>query len=78
MSAIMQMKMKMKPFVVPNFAVMEMPPRLKQDGMRELPSFPIADLPLETLDKLVEELRQNIYEKAGKELPELRLHGELK
>jgi len=67
-----KMYFTIKPFMTPNYAVMEMPPRPKQDGAQSLPSFHIGELDLETLDRLAEQWRRELYEKAGKPLPEDR------
>jgi hypothetical protein len=64
--------LKVKPWMVPNFVSIEMPPRPKQDGIAALPSIPLKDLPLETLDSLAEQWRTELYAKAGKPLPEDR------
>lgn len=64
--------LNLKPWLAPNFAHVEMPPRHKQDGAHELPSFHVRDLPVEALDRLAEQWRHDLYEKAGKPLPEDR------
>lgn len=64
--------LQMKPWTAPNYATVEMPPRPKQDGVQALPSFHVKDLPLETLDRLAEQWRRDLYQKAGQPLPEDR------
>lgn len=57
---------KLRPFTVPSFAQVEQPPHPKQDGIRELPSIPIADLPAATLRAMAHEWLVALYDKAGK------------
>lgn len=61
--------MKLKPFNVPNFAVAEMPPGLREHGYRESPSFPLHELPVETLDTLCAQFRAEVFAKAKKKDP---------
>lgn len=58
--------MKLKHWTVPNFANIEMPPGLKQDGVKELPSIPIAELDAEALTSLAHQWLTDLYAKAGK------------
>jgi len=64
--------MKVKPWQTPNFANIDLPPRPKQEGMTALPSIAVEDLPIETLDSLVNQWRVEMYAKARKSLPEDR------
>lgn len=59
-------QMKLKPWQVPNFAQVEMPPGLKQGGVRELPSIAVADLSDEALTGLAVQWLTDLYAKAGK------------
>lgn len=59
-------QMKLKPFQVPNYAVIEMPPRPKQEGVRELPPVPVADLAPDALRELAQQWLTELYRKAGK------------
>jgi hypothetical protein len=61
-----------KHFQVPNFAIMDMPPGLRQDGLMELPKLPIAQLDAAVLDALVGAWLRDVYSKAGRSAPELR------
>jgi len=65
MSASIQLKLK--PWVVPRFATVEMPPRPRQDDIRELPSIPVSDLSREALRSLAEQWLTDLYAKAGQE-----------
>lgn len=60
------LEMKLKPWLAPNFATLEQPPGLKQEGLRELPSIAVKDLPQATLDALAAEWLTNLYAKAEK------------
>lgn len=60
-------ELKLKPIMTPNFVQAEMPPGLKQDGLRELPSFPLKELSVAALDGLVAQWLSELYEKAGKQ-----------
>lgn len=62
--------MKLKPFMVPNFVMVEMPPRPRNEGMKGLPSFPLNELPVETLDDLCLQFRADVFAKAGKKDPD--------
>lgn len=62
----------LKPWVVPNFATVELPPKPKQDGLHALPSIPLADLPLDALDGLVRQWTKEVYQKAGVKAPQDR------
>lgn len=58
--------MKLKPWIPPNFAIMEQPPGRRQDGLKQLPCIAVADLPQDTIDGLVAEWLAALYAKAGK------------
>lgn len=72
MSKAPTVSLRMKPWIVPNFAQVEMPPRHKQEGVQALPSFHVRDLPVETLDELAERWLRDLYKNADKPLPEDR------
>lgn len=59
-------ELKLKPIMTPNFVQAELPPGLKQDGLRELPSFPLKELSVSALDGLVAQWLVELYEKAGR------------
>jgi hypothetical protein len=62
-------EMKLKPWQVPNFANIEMPPGRKEDGVQALPSIPIKELSIEALNGLATGWLLDLYEKAGKPNP---------
>jgi hypothetical protein len=61
-----EMKMKLKPWLSPNYAQVEMPPRPRQDGPKEPPSLHVSELSAEALDGLAEQWLADLYTKAGK------------
>lgn len=65
----MKHSMQLKPFVVPNFAIAETPPRKRQDGMQEAPSFPLSELTEQALSDLCDDFRKRVFDKAGKKDP---------
>lgn len=63
--------LRLRPFTTPNFVMAEMPPRPKQEGVKELPSFALHELSVETLDELCGQFRAEVFAKAGKKDPRL-------
>ncbi len=63
------LQVELQPFQTPNFVRAVGKPGLKQDGMQELPCYPLSDLDSLTLDKLCEDFRAEVFRKAGKEQP---------
>ena len=55
--------------MTPNFVIAEMPPRPRQEGFQEAPSWPLAEVDAETLDQMWDEFRAGIFRKAGKSDP---------
>lgn len=66
----MKLQVKLKPFIVPNFVNIDMPPCKREDGFKELPSFPLSALSPEALEELCIAFRLAVFEKAGKRDPE--------
>lgn len=60
-------EMKLKPLPVPDHAVVDEPPRPKQEGLHELRKIPLAELPYGVLQELAHEWLVALYEKAGKQ-----------
>lgn len=60
-------KVKLKPFRVPNFVIQEVPPGKRQDGYISAPSYPLSLLSAETLSEMCDEFRRGVFEKAGLE-----------
>lgn len=59
-------ELKLKPMLTPNYVQVDMPPGAKEDGVRELPSIAVKDLPEQALDAIVSQWLTDLYKKAGK------------
>lgn len=57
-------KLKLKPFRVPNNVLVEQPPKPRQEGFQEYPSIPLSELDNETLEEMCAEFRKGVFEKA--------------
>jgi hypothetical protein len=55
---------KFRRWQAPNYAVQDMPPRPRQEGMVELPKAHINELPFEVLDALAEAWLTDLYAKS--------------
>ena len=55
----------------PNFATQDTPPRPRQDGFREAPSTPVAELAPEVLNALAQAWLDDLYTKAGHAAPRI-------
>lgn len=64
------MEIKLKPFMTPNYVIQEAPARSRQEGFVSAPSFPLSDVDAETLSRMCEEFRSEIFRKAGKTDPQ--------
>ena len=66
-------EINIKPFKVPNFVFLERPPRPRQEGINFDTSYslPLSELRESVLDEMCKEFRAAVFEKAGKEDPEL-------
>ena len=61
----MEIKLKLKPFQVPNFVVTEQAPGKREDGWKEFPGFPLSAVDADTLGEMCDEFRAAIFAKAG-------------
>jgi len=64
-----RISLKLKPFQTPNFVIVEMPPRPRQEGMQEALSFPLSEVDAETLYRMCDDFRREVFRKAGRDLP---------
>lgn len=62
-------QIKLKPFAVPVDAVMELPARPKQDGLKMLPRIPLEDLEPDALDALAQTWLDNLYASVKRRSP---------
>lgn len=63
------LEVELQPFTTPNFVRAVSKPGLKQDGLQELPAYPLSDLDSWTLDKLCRDFRNEVFKKARKQQP---------
>jgi hypothetical protein len=58
---------KLKPFSTPNFVVLEMPTKPRQDGFSsDGSSIPISEVDATVLSALCDDFRAEVFRKAGK------------
>lgn len=60
-----------QPWLVPNYIILEMPTRSRQDGIREAPKLHVKDVNADTLAGMCDEFRAEVFRKAGKADPAL-------
>jgi hypothetical protein len=61
-----EMKVKLKPFTVPNYVSSESEARPRQEGFQESPKWHVRDLDVLTLAKLCDQFRKDVFANAGK------------
>ena len=66
---LMTIEVKLKPFSVPNFVIVEVESNPRQEGFKESPKYSLSDLDANTLEKLCEEFTVEVFKKAGKQRP---------
>jgi hypothetical protein len=57
------------PFTTPNFVLLKMPPRHRQEGFQELPKLALSDVPADELSAMCDQFRRDIFKKAAKQDP---------
>ena len=62
-------KIKIKPFRVPNNVIIEGPPVAKEDGFKPAESMPLSALDASTLGEMCEAFTRGVFERAGKQRP---------
>lgn len=60
------MKIELQPWQTPNFVIVKVPPRPRQEGWQEAPKFPLSEVDAETLAQMCEAFRVEVFRKAGK------------
>lgn len=63
-------KIKLKPFTVPNYVLVDLPPGKREDGLQEPPKYRLEDLDPATLGAMCDEFREAVFTKAGIPRPE--------
>lgn len=61
-------EVKLKPFTVPNFVLVEMPSAPRQEGFQEGRSYTLSEIDAVTLDKMCNQFKRSVFEKAGKQM----------
>jgi hypothetical protein len=62
-------EVKLRPFTVPNFVLVESRAAPRQEGFTESPKYALSELDSDTLDFLCEQFACAVFEKAGKPRP---------
>ena len=63
------MKINLKDFSVPNFVIPILPPKQKQDGFVESPTWPLSGVDASELSAMCDNFRAAVFKKAGKSDP---------
>ena len=63
------MNLKLKPWLVPNFCVQEVPPSTRQEGFTEAPAWKLSDVDADTLAQMCDDFRAEVFRKSGKPDP---------
>ena len=61
-------EIKLKPFTVPNFVLVEEQPKERQEGFSEGRKYALNELDAETLEALCWKFKQEVFTKAGKQM----------
>lgn len=64
-----EIKVKLRPWLVPSFVSIKQPARPRQEGLQESPSLPLSEIPAETLADMCDDFRAEVFRKAGKRDP---------
>jgi hypothetical protein len=62
-------EVELQPFTTPNFVLTVQPPRPKQEGFVETPKLALSDLDSNTLERMCDDFRSEVFKKAGKSRP---------
>jgi hypothetical protein len=62
-------KVELMPFLTPNFVIQKVEPGKREEGLRHVPQYALAELDADVLDALCNEFRSEIFKKAGKRDP---------
>lgn len=68
-------RLKLQPWLVPNFAFAQMPPHLRQEGIGGNPKFALAELDADILAQMCDDFRAEVFRKAGKPDPAAPAEG---
>lgn len=62
-------EIKLKSFAVPDFVLVEEKSKERQEGFSKGRKYALNELDVETLESLCREFKQEVFAKAGKQLP---------
>lgn len=63
------LQVELQPFQTPNFVRAVQKAGKREDDMQEAASYPLSDIDPETLGKLCDDFRDEVFRKAGKNRP---------
>lgn len=66
------MEIPLEPWHTPNYVHLKMPPRKKEEGFQESPSFHISTVEPEILSQMCDDFRAEIFKKAEKVDPRIK------
>ena len=64
-----QIELKIKPFKVPNYVLVEQPPYPREEGLVEPQKFHLSELDSYALEEMCKEFTDSVFLKAGKGRP---------
>jgi len=65
---MIEIKVKLKPFSLPNYVLIERPTRPRQEGFIEDPKYHLSELDDNTLEELCRDFRDGVFAKARKRM----------
>ena len=68
-------QVELKPFQTPSYVIVESKAGLRQEGMMEPAGYPLSVVDAETLNKLCNDFRDEVFRKAGKIQPPTCVQG---
>jgi hypothetical protein len=67
------MEVEVLAFSTPSYVRLKTPPGQRQDGFKEAPAIPLSELDAEVLDTLCNDFRAQVFLKAGKQDPMVKV-----
>jgi len=67
----MKMEIELIPMLVPNYVIQKTGARPRQEGMVEAPKYALKEIHAETLARLCDQFRADVFDKAEKSDPAL-------
>ncbi len=62
-------KVKLKPFTVPNFVLVDERPQARDEGFKEGRKYALNEIDEYSLAKLCDDFKSEVFRKAGKDMP---------